>query len=83
LVRAASPALAASVVTAARPRGEITVLDVVSSDPLRTPVVICCTTAPAPRRRNPNAAALLRLFDEVDEGIRATLASVTLDTLVR
>ncbi len=40
------------------------------------------TRAPAStsdRRSEP----LRRLFDEVDAGIRATLASVTLDTLVR
>lgn len=66
-----------------RPRSEITVLDVVSVfDPLRTPgddLLHDRTNASA----SPNAVALKRLFDEVDEGIRATLASVTLDTLVR
>ena len=68
----------------ARPRAEITVLDVVSVfDPLRTPGddLLHARTNASPA--TPDAAALQRLFDEVDEGIRATLASVTLDTLVR
>lgn len=68
----------------ARPRSEITILDVVSVfDPLRTPgddLLHDHAGASTPKR---HAVALQRLFDEVDEGIRATLASVTLDTLVR
>jgi Rrf2 family protein len=68
----------------ARPRGEITVLDVVSVfDPLRTPGGDLLHDRASASTAKPNAAALQRLFDEVDEGIRATLASVTLDTLVR
>ena len=68
----------------ARPRSDISVLDVVSVfDPPRTPGVDLLHArvngAPAP----PQTAALRHLFDEVDEGIRATLASVTLDTLIR
>ena len=68
----------------ARPRSEITVLDIVSVfDPPRTPGVDLlharATGEPATRQ----AATLQRLFDEVDEGIRSTLASVTLDTLAR
>jgi Rrf2 family transcriptional regulator, nitric oxide-sensitive transcriptional repressor len=62
----------------ARPRAEITVLDVVSVfDPLQP------LAGAAPSARTPHAAALQRLVAEVDEGIRATLGSVTLDTLVR
>ena len=67
----------------ARPRAEITVLDVVSVfDPLRTPGHDLLRERPGgtPLRQ---ADRLRRLFDEVDEGTRATLASVTLDTLVR
>jgi len=68
----------------ARPRSEITVLDVVSVfDPLRTPGDDLLHDRANPSMAKPNAVALQRLFDEVDEGIRATLASVTLDTLVR
>lgn len=68
----------------ARPRDEITVLDIVSVfDPLRAPghdlLHARAERTPAP----PAARALGQLFDEVDEGIRATLASVTLETLVR
>ncbi len=68
----------------ARPRSEITVLDVVSVfDPLRTPGDDLLHDRANASTAKPNAVALRRLFDEVDEGIRATLASVTLDTLVR
>ena len=68
----------------ARPRGEISVLDIVSIfEPIRDPrtaLVPGHVTDSAPRSR---PDALSRLFDEVDESIRATLASVTLETLVR
>jgi Rrf2 family protein len=68
----------------ARPRSEITVLDVVSVfEPLRVPGD---DLLHAPRDGGPPAphtTMLQRLFDEVDEGTRATLASVTLDTLVK
>ncbi len=68
----------------ARPRGEISVLDIVSIfEPIRAPRM-----APWPGHVNEGAAGsrtdtLSRLFDEVDESITATLASVTLETLVR
>lgn len=75
----------------ARPRSAITVLDIVSVfEPLRTPGhdLLGDPAAVSPRggtTRTPYHAQtrLRRLFDEVDEGIRATLASVTLDTLAR
>ena len=68
----------------ARSRTGITVLDVVSVfDPLRTPGDDLLHDRANASAATPNTAALQRLFDEVDEGIRATLASVTLDTLVR
>lgn len=69
----------------ARPRTDITVLDVVSVfDPLRAPGrdLLHTRTASAPAAI-PHTEAMRRLFDEVDEGIRATLASVTLETLAR
>ncbi|MEW6321864.1 MAG: Rrf2 family transcriptional regulator [Acidobacteriota bacterium] len=66
----------------ARPRAEVTVLDVVSLfEPGRRDVWLDGdrgVAAPAA-----GTAPLRRLFDEVDEGVRATLASVSLDTLVR
>ncbi len=68
----------------ARPRSEISVLDVVSVfDPLRAPGDDLLHARAHAEPATPGAAALHRLFDEVDEGTRATLASVTLDTLVR
>lgn len=68
----------------ARPRHEITVLDVVSVfDPLRTPGEGLLNAAAAGRLRRPRVAALQDLFDEIDENLRATLASVTLETLVK
>jgi Rrf2 family protein len=75
----------------ARPRSAITVLDIVSAfEPLRTPGHdLLGGEAEVPGRghaaRNGRRAParLHRLFDEVDEGIQATLASVTLETLVR
>ncbi|HQZ37989.1 MAG TPA: Rrf2 family transcriptional regulator [Vicinamibacterales bacterium] len=68
----------------ARPRGDITVLEVVSVfDPPRTPGADLLNARTNGQPATPQAAALRRLFDEVDEGIVATLASVTLDTLVR
>lgn len=67
----------------ARPRGDITVLDIVSIfEPLRDPgadLLHGRINGVAPSRSD----ALNRLFDEVDENIRSTLASVTLETLVR
>jgi Rrf2 family protein len=69
----------------ARPRSEITVLDVVSVfEPLRVPGHDLLLQARAKDEPGaPHTVTLRRLFDEVDEGTRATLASVTLDTLVK
>jgi Rrf2 family protein len=68
----------------ARPRTDITVLDVVSVfDPLRSPGRDLLQTQADGLTARPHARVLRHLFDEVDEGVRATLASVTLDTLVR
>lgn len=67
----------------ARPRAEITVLDVVSVfEPLRPPGHDLLH-ARANGEPAPHTVTLRRLLDEVDEGTRATLASVTLDTLVK
>jgi len=68
----------------ARPRHAVTVLDIVSvfepgrvrPDGRRGPGI-------ADPLGRPQVQALHHLFDEVDEGTRATLASVTLETLVR
>jgi Rrf2 family protein len=68
----------------ARPRSEITVLDVVTVfEALRPPGhdLLHAKTDGGPGL--PHTVRLRRLFDEVDEGTRATLASVTLDTLVK
>ena len=65
----------------ARPRTAITVLDIISVfDSVRTPGDALLAERPG-RGPHPQAERLRRLFDEVDEGTRATLASVTLDTL--
>lgn len=77
----------------ARPRSHITVLDVLSvfEPSLRAPAGPTAarpTPEPFPRTGGANQqpspdAALVRLFAEVDELVRCTFASVTLDTLVR
>lgn len=68
----------------ARPRTDITVLDVISVfDPPRTPGHDLLLARAGGVQRHPRAEPLQRLFDEVDQSIRATLASVTLDTLAR
>lgn len=68
----------------ARPRTDVTVLDVVSVfEPLRTPGRDLLHVRADGEPAKPQAYALRRLFDEVDEGIRATLGSVTLETLIR
>jgi len=68
----------------ARPRSDITVLDVVSVfESLRPPGHDLLHTRTDSRAVAPHTATLRRLFDEVDEGTRVTLASVTLDTLVK
>ena len=67
----------------ARPRTDITVLDVVAVfEPLR-PLGRDLLHARAEGPALPRTAPLQRLFDEVDEVVRATLGSVTLDTLAR
>lgn len=68
----------------ARPRSEITVLDVVAAfEPQRGPGRPGTDARAGTGDVHPHTEALRRLFDEVDEGVRATLASVSLDTLVR
>ena len=67
----------------ARPRSEITVLDVVSVFESLRPAGHDLLHARKDQPAPPHTATLRRLFDEVDEGTRATLASVTLDTLVK
>ena len=68
----------------ARPRTEITVLDVLSVfEPLRQPGHDLLHARSGAEPLAPQAASLRRLFNEVDEGIRTTLESVTLETLVR
>jgi Rrf2 family protein len=68
----------------ARPRRDITVLDVVSVfAPLRSPGRDLLHAPDVARAAAPHARSLQQLFDEVDEVTRATLASVTLETLVR
>jgi Rrf2 family protein len=77
----------------ARPRSRVTVLDVLSvfEPDLRAPagpMVVRATRERSPRgggahEQPPPDAALVRLFAEVDELVRCTFASVTLETLVR
>lgn len=68
----------------ARPRSEITVLDVVSVfEPLRPPGHDLLHARADDDLEAPHTVTLRRLFDEVDESTRATLASVTLDTLAK
>jgi Rrf2 family protein len=68
----------------ARPRSEITVLDIVAIfEPLRDPGADLLHSRVSDKAFSPRTDALRRLFDEVDENLRATLASVTLETLVR
>ena len=68
----------------ARPRSAITVLDVVSVfESLRPPGHDLLHARKDRQAVPPHTATLRRLFDEVDEGTRVTLASVTLDTLVK
>lgn len=77
----------------ARPRSRVTVLDVLSvfEPSLREPAgpmaghASAATSAPTARARQqvPPEAALTGLLVEVDELVRCTFASVTLETLVR
>ena len=68
----------------ARPRTDVNVLDVVSVfQPLRAPGRDLLHARAGGEPAKPQAHALRRLFDEVDESIRSTLASVTLETLIR
>lgn len=67
-----------------RPRSEITVLDVVSVfEPLRPHGHDFLDARARGGPPAPHTATLRHLFDEVDDVTRATLASVTLDTLVK
>ncbi len=69
----------------ARPRGSITVLDVVSVfEPPRPPGQ--CLLSGRVGDENcptPETCGIRHLFDEIDEQMRYTMASVTLDTLAR
>ncbi len=68
----------------ARPRSDITVLDVVTVfESLRPPGHDLLHAGKDRRAVPPHTETLRRLFDEVDEATRTTLASVTLDTLIR
>lgn len=68
----------------ARPRADITVLDVVSVfAPLRSLGRDLLHAHAGAKAATPQAGSLQRLFDEVDEVTRATLASVTLETLIQ
>jgi Rrf2 family protein len=62
---------------------EITVLDVVSVfEALRPPGHCLAQDRPGDPCRDFTACRLRKLFDEVDDSVRTTFASVTLDTLV-
>jgi Rrf2 family protein len=67
----------------ARPPSEITVLDIVAVFETWRPPAHDPRHARDGEPPLPQAAALQRLFDEIDEGLRHTLASVTVETLVR
>jgi len=66
-----------------RPRRKITVQEVISAfEPPRT-AGSCLLERPEEPCTMPTACRLGSLFDEVDELVRCTFESVTLDTLVR
>ena len=68
----------------ARPRTAITVLDIVSVFEPPRPPGECLLTARADKGcLGPEACGLRQLFDEIDDQMRYTTASVTLDTLAR
>jgi len=68
----------------ARPRTAITVLDIVSVFEPPRPAGECLLTARAGNAcLGPEACGLRQLFDEIDDQMRYTTASVTLDTLAR
>jgi Rrf2 family protein len=68
----------------AKPAGEVTVLDVVDVfQPPRAPGHCLLGGGTSPACATTPACRLRALFDEVDEGLRCTLASVTLETLAR
>ncbi len=68
----------------ARARTAITVLDIVSVFEPPRPAGECLLTAQANKAcAGPELCGLRQLFDEIDDQVRYTLASVTLDTLAR
>lgn len=68
----------------ARPRSAISVLDVIAVfDPPRPPGQGLLTGRIEPASETPVDLGLRQLFDEVDELVRCTYASVSLETLVR
>ncbi len=69
----------------ARPRSAITILDIISVFEPPRPAGQCLLTdrvgdENCPR---PETCSLKQLFDEIDEQVRYTMASVTLETLAR
>jgi Rrf2 family transcriptional regulator, iron-sulfur cluster assembly transcription factor len=68
----------------ARPRSDITVLDVLAAfEPARAPGECLLSDGPGAPCARPCDCTLRQLFDEVDELTRSTYQSVTLDTLAR
>lgn len=68
----------------AKPRTTITVLDVISAFEFSRPEGQCLLAERGEARcPKPVACGLRLLFDEVDQSVRSTFASVTLDTLAR
>ncbi len=68
----------------AKPRSTITVLDVISAfEPPRPDGQCLLAERGETRCLKPIACGLRLLFDEVDQSVRSTFASVTLDTLAR
>jgi Rrf2 family protein len=68
----------------ARPRPEISVLDVITAFEPARPAGECLLSAgPGAYCARPGECGLRQLFDEVDELARSTFQSVTLDTLAR
>jgi DNA-binding IscR family transcriptional regulator len=68
----------------ARPTSRITVLDVVTVfEPPRAPGDCLLRAAPGDESPGADGCSLQDLFDEIDEMVRCTFASVTLETLVR
>jgi Rrf2 family transcriptional regulator, iron-sulfur cluster assembly transcription factor len=63
-----------------RPTSRVTLLDVIS---VFEPPPSLALGDPSPRTSESAAAPLRRVFDELDELVRCTFASITLGTLVR